>query len=184
MALALKVLVDAGPIEHATMTSVHAYTSDKTLQDYAGPDYRRSRSGAENIIPNETPAPQWVERLMPAVAGKLSGFALNVPVQAGSLLDMTVAFADADVDAQAVNDLFLAAAADRPELIAATADPIVSSDVKGCSQSILVDLKGTLKAGSKLIKILAWHESLGHARRILDLAALYAGLEASTEEAA
>ena len=74
--------------------------------------------------------------------------------------------------------IFLAAAAAEPELIAATGDPIVSSDVKGCPQSILVDLKGTLKAGSKLIKVLAWHESLGHARRILDLAALYAGLDA------
>ena len=178
MALALRVIADAGPIDHATLTSVHAYTSDQTLQDYAGPDYRRSRSGAENIIPNETPAPYWVQRLMPEFAGRLSGFALNVPVQAGSLLDMTVAFADAGVDAEAVNDLFLAAAAGEPELIGATADPIVSSDVKGCSQSILVDLKGTLKAGSKLIKILAWHESLGHARRILDLAALYGGLGA------
>ena len=177
-ALALKVLTGAGPIEHATMTSVHAYTSDQILQDYAGPDYRRSRSGATNIIPNDTPAPHWVERLMPGVAGKLSGFALNVPVQAGSLLDLTVAFADEDISPQTVNDLFLAAAAAEPELIAATGDPIVSSDVKGCSQSILVDLKGTLKAGSKLIKVLAWHESLGHARRILDLAALYAGLDA------
>ena len=65
-----------------------------------------------------------------------------------------------------------------PELIGVTPDPIVSSDVKGCSQSILFDLKGTLKAGSNLVKLLVWHESLGHARRILDLAALYAGLEA------
>ena len=177
MALALRVIGAAGAIDHASMTSVHAYTSDQTLQDYAGPDYRRSRSGAENIIPNETPAPYWVQRLMPEVAGKLSGFALNVPVQAGSLLDMTVAFADAAVSAEAVNDLFLAAAAREPELIAVTPDPIVSSDVKGCSQSILVDLKGTLKAGSNLIKILAWHEYLGHARRILDLAALYSELE-------
>lgn len=177
-ALALKVLAGAGAIEHATMTSVHAYTSDQILQDYAGPDYRRSRSGATNIIPNDTPAPHWVERLMPGVAGKLSGFALNVPVQAGSLLDLTVAFADADITVETVNGLFLAAAAAEPELIAATGDPIVSSDVKGCSQSILVDLNGTLKAGSKLVKVLAWHESLGHARRILDLAALYAGLDA------
>ncbi len=183
-ALALKVLTGAGSIEHATMTSVHAYTSDQILQDYAGPDYRRSRSGAENIIPNDTPAPYWVQRLMPEVAGKLSGFALNVPVQAGSLLDLTVAFADADISAQAVNDRFLTAAAAQPELIAATADPIVSSDVKGRSQSILVDLKGTLKAGSKLIKVLAWHESLGHARRILDLATLYAGLDSATNRQA
>ena len=177
MGLALKVVAGAGTIEHATMTSVHAYTSDQILQDYAGPDYRRSRSGAENIIPNDTPAPCWVQRLMPRFEGRLSGFAMNVPVQAGSLLDMTVAFADAGVSPQAVNDLFVAAAAAEPEVIAATADPIVSSDVKGCSQSILVDLKGTLKAGSRLIKVLAWHESLGHARRILDLAALYAGLD-------
>ena len=185
MALAIKVVAAAGAVEHASMTSVHAYTSDQTLQDYAGPDYRRSRSGAENIIPNATPAPYWVERLMPAVAGKLSGFALNVPVQAGSLLDMTVAFADAAVSAEAVNALFVAAAAREPKLIAVTPDPIVSSDVRGCSQSILVDLKGTLKAGSNLIKLLAWHESLGHARRILDLAALYAGLEApATRDAA
>lgn len=184
MALALKVIARAGAIEHATMTSVHAYTSDQILQDYAGPDYRRSRSGAENIIPNDTPAPHWVQRLMPGVAGKLSGFALNVPVQAGSLLDCTVAFAAPDVTAQSLNGLFLAAAAAEPELIAATGDPIVSSDVKGCSQSILVDLKGTLKAGSKMIKVLAWHESLGHARRILDLAALYAGVDTAPNRAA
>ena len=179
MALALKVMVGAGPIEHATMTSVHAYTSDQILQDYAGPDYRRSRSGAENIIPNETPAPYWVQRVMPEVEGKISGFALNVPVQAGSLLDMTVAFAAPGATPECINDLYVAAAAAQPELIAVTGDPIVSSDVKGCSQSILVDLKGTLKAGSRLIKVLAWHESLGHARRILDLAALYGGLDAA-----
>lgn len=177
MALALKVIAGAGPVEHATMTSVHAYTSDQILQDYAGPDYRRSRSGAENIIPNETPAPHWVERLMPEIEGKVSGFALNVPVQAGSLLDMTVAFANPGVTPERVNSLFVDAATAEPELIAATDDPIVSSDVKGCAQSLLVDLKGTLGAGEKLIKVLAWHESLGHARRILDLAALYSGLD-------
>ena len=88
------------------------------------------------------------------------------------------------VTPQAVNDLFIDAAAAEPELIAATGDPIVSSDVKGCSQSILVDLKGTLKAGSKLIKVLAWHESLGHARRILDLAARYAGLDTAPDREA
>ena len=177
-ALALKTVMDAFPVEHASITSVHAYTSDQSLQDYAGPDYRRSRSGAENIIPNDTPAPRWVERALPQAQGKVSGFALNVPVQAGSLLDMTLAFADAAPSTEAVNDLFQAAAVAAPELVAATEDPIVSSDVKGCRQSLLADLKGTLRAGERLVKLLAWHESLGHARRILDLAALYADLDA------
>ena len=45
-AMALKIISEKYAIEHATMTSVHAYTSDQSLQDYAGADYRRSRSGA------------------------------------------------------------------------------------------------------------------------------------------
>ena len=179
MALALKALTAVHAIEHATMTSVHAYTSDQSLQDYAGADYRRSRSGAENIIPNDSPAPLWVEQALPAVRGKVSGFALNVPVQRGSLLDITVAFADPEVDVQGINRIFETAEFAQPELIATTRDPIVSSDVKGRSQSLLVDLQGTMKAGGSLIKVLAWHESLGHARRILDLAALYGELDAA-----
>lgn len=176
-ALALQVLADARPIAHATLTSVHAYTSDQSLQDHVGADYRRSRSGAENIIPNDAPAVRWVERLMPAAAGKVSGFAMNVPVPAGSLLDLTIAFADAGVEADAVNDWFVAAAEATPRLLGVTRDPIVSSDVKSCPQSLLVDLRGTLRAGERLVKLLAWHETLGHAHRILDVAACYAQLD-------
>ena len=161
------------------MTSVHAFTDDQTLQDHVGPDYRRSRSGAKNIIPNATPAPCWVQKVLPQMAGKLSGFALNVPVQIGSLLDLTLALNDPGISARDINELFVSASRKNPELIGATSHPIVSSDVKGCSQSILVDLQSTLKAGSRLIKLLVWHESLGHARRTLDLAAAYARLDAA-----
>ena len=179
LALALRVLTDAHPIVHATMTTVHAYTGDMSLQDHAASDYRRSRSGARNIIPNDTLAPTWVERALPAVRGKLSGFALNVPVGEGSLLDLTVAYRDQAPAADAVNDLFAAAAVADPRRIAVTADPIVSSDVHGRTQSILVDMQGTLRSGGRLVKVLGWHESLGHARSILDLALLYAGLDAA-----
>lgn len=185
-ALALKTITDTYAIDHASVTSVHEYTSDQVLEDYAGPDYRRSRSGARNIIPNATPARQWVPRVLPALADKLSGYAMNVPVQTGSMLDLTVAFHESAVDAEAVNGLFEAAAEARPRLIGVTRDPIVSSDVRGCRQSLLVDLEATLKAGSRLVKVLAWHETLGHAARILDVAALYKDLDdghARTKEA-
>ncbi len=179
MALALQVIGREFSIRQATATSVHAFTGDQILQDHAGPDYRRSRSGAKNIIPNETPALGWVQRVLPQLAGKLSGFALNVPVQNGSLLDLTVALEDPEVGVRQINDLFVAAASAQPDIFGTTSHPIVSSDVKGCSQSILVDLQGTLRAGARLIKVLAWHESLGHARRILDLAEAYVRLDAS-----
>ena len=183
-ALALKVLSDAYAVEQATMTSVHAYTSDQSLQDYAGPDYRRSRSGAKNIIPNNTPAGRWVERVLPGLAGRLSAYALNVPVQVGSMLDVTVAFRDRAADVDTINGLFRDAAAREPALIATIDDPIVSSDVRGSSQSLLVDLQATMRAGERMVKLIGWHETLGHARRILDVAGAYADLDAARREEA
>lgn len=176
-ALALKILSDRYPIEHASMTSVHAYTSDQSLQDYAGADYRRSRSGARNIIPNDAPALRWIQELMPKLQGRMTAYALNVPVQTGSMLDITVSLKDREADIDSVRNLFVDAARAQPELIETTADPIVSSDVRGCDKSLLVDLKGCMPAGSRMLKILAWHESLGHARRVLDVVRAYAKLD-------
>ena len=181
-ALLLKTIADEYRIEQATMTSVHAYTSDQSLQDYAGPDYRRSRSGAENIIPNQTPALEWVQEVLPSVAGKLSAYALNVPVQVGSMLDLTVAFSEPDIDAETITELFIVAAGRQPLLIDTTDDPIVSSDVKGRSQSLLFDLQGTMKAGKRMMKLIAWHETLGHSQRILDVAGIYADFDGNAQK--
>jgi len=179
-ALALKVIAERFEINHATLTSVHAYTSDQSLQDYAGPDYRRSRSGAENIIPNVTPALDWVQRSLPAVDGRLTAYALNVPVQVGSMLDVTASLAEPLDDIEVIRDLFVEAAQKMPHLIETTEEPIVSSDVKGSACSLLVDLKGTMKAGTRMAKLIAWHESLGHASRVLDVAALYSDMPIET----
>lgn len=183
-ALALKVLGRHYDIRHATMTSVHAYTSDQSLQDYAGADYRRSRSGAENIIPNETPALTWLQRVQPELNGKVSAYALNVPVQVGSMLDTTVALGKSPGSIQEVRALFIEAEKQFPTLIATTNDPIVSSDVKGSSKSLLVDLQGCMLAGSRMVKLLAWHETLGHAHRILDVVSAYQGLDDTSVEMA
>ena len=176
-ALVLHALTARFRIAFATMTSVHAYTSDQSLQDYAGADYRRSRSGAENIIPNTTDAPFWVEHVLPTLAGKLSGYALNVPVQRGSLLDLSVAFDDPGVGVEDVNAAMRDAASHMPALLGIADDPIVSSDVIGATYSALFDLRATLKAGRRMIKTLSWHESLGHAHRILDVLHGYAAID-------
>ena len=64
-----------------------------------------------------------------------------------------------------------------PALLAATDEPIVSSDVIGCRQSLLFDLKATLKSGQKMVKTIGWYESLGHACRIIDVVRAYANLQ-------
>ncbi|MBI4529186.1 MAG: glyceraldehyde-3-phosphate dehydrogenase [Deltaproteobacteria bacterium] len=179
LALLLESLDQALGVHCASMTTVHAYTSDQSLQDYAHEDFRRSRSAAQNIIPNSNESARWVELILPKFAGKLSGYALNVPVQHGSLLDLNCAMRDAGVTAKQVNEVMRAAASKHPNLIAVTEDPVVSSDVIGSRQSLLFDAAATLKAGKKIIKVLAWYESLGHACRVLDVVRHYSTLDGS-----
>jgi glyceraldehyde 3-phosphate dehydrogenase len=176
-ALLLQSLDQNLGVDCASMTTVHAYSSDQSLQDYAHEDFRRSRSAAENIIPNNNESARWVEFVLPKFAGKLSGYALNVPVQRGSLLDLNCVMQDGNITVQQVNETMRAAAADRPTLIAVTDDPIVSSDVIGCRQSLLFDSRATIKAGKRIVKTLAWYESLGHACRVLEVVRHYSRLD-------
>jgi glyceraldehyde 3-phosphate dehydrogenase len=175
-ALLLQCLDQSLGVDCATLTTVHAYSSDQSLQDYAHEDFRRSRSAAENIIPNSNESARWVEQVLPQFSNKLSGYALNVPVQRGSLLDVNCVMRDGSVTIDQVNEAMRAAAARFPDLIGITDDPIVSSDVIGCRQSLLFDTRATLKAGKKIVKVLAWYESLGHACRVLDVVRYYEGL--------
>jgi len=175
LALLLDALDRGLGVEYAAMTSIHAYTSDQPLQDYAQGDQRRSRSAAQNIIPNANASAACVEDLMPRFAGRVSGCALNVPVQRGSLLDLNCVLRT-PADAEAVNAVIRKAAAGRPGLIGVAEDPIVSSDVIGCRQSLLFDAPGTQRAGTRMVKTLAWYETLGHACRVLEVVRAYAAL--------
>jgi glyceraldehyde 3-phosphate dehydrogenase len=177
LCLLLHCLGEHFTIECGNMTTIHAFTSDQSLQDYAGSDFRRSRSAAKNIIPNSHDAGLWLGQVLPSFESKIMTWALNVPVQDGCLLDTTLVFEDAAITADAVNDVMRGAAARLAGIVDVVEDPVVSSDVIGCASSLLFDTKGTLKAGSNTIKTLGWYENLGHAARLLDVVRLYAELD-------
>jgi glyceraldehyde 3-phosphate dehydrogenase len=183
LCMLLHILGEAFVIESGNMTSVHAYTDDQALQDYAGSDYRRSRSAPKNIIPNSHEAGAWLGHILPNFAGKLHTSALNVPVQEGCLLDTTLVLERDDVTAEDINMAMREGAARFPRSVGIAEDPVVSSDILGSELSLMFDVQGTLKAGRHFIKTLGWYETRGHAARILDVARLYAAAE-QREEAA
>lgn len=183
LCLLLKILGDQFAIECASMTSVHSYTSDQALQDYAGSDFRRSRSAAENIIPNTHEAHVWLDKILPQYSNKVLTYVLNVPIHEGCLLDVNLVLEDESITADDVNNAMRAAVADHQGIVNVVEDPIVSSDVVGSPLSLLFDAKGTIKAGRTTIKTLSWYENLGHAARLLDVVRLYAELD-RLEEAA
>ena len=93
LAPVLKVLDDNFGIEKGFMTTVHAYTNDQATLDVPhkkGIKARRGRACAINIVPTSTGAAKAIGKVIPSLDGKLAGGALRVPVQDGSLVDLSL----------------------------------------------------------------------------------------------
>src|SRR3954465_10208995 len=85
-----KVVNDTVGITHGLMTTIHAYTADQRLQDLPHKDLRRARAAAINLIPASTGAAKAIGLVVPALQGKLHGFAVRAPVPTGSVVDLTI----------------------------------------------------------------------------------------------
>ena len=107
-----KALNDTYPIVSGIMTTVHAYTGDQMILD--GPqrkgDLRRSRAGAQNIVPNSTGAAKAIGLVIPELNGKLIGSAQRVPTPTGSTTILVAVVKGKDVTKESINDAMKAAA--------------------------------------------------------------------------
>ncbi len=168
----VKVLHDAFGVERGFMTTIHAYTGDQMLLDGPHKDLRRARSAAVSIVPTTTGAARATGEVIPAVAGKLDGVAVRVPVEDGSLTDLAVVVGT-EVTAQAVNEAFAAAAAGPlAGILRYSTDPIVSRDIIGDPASCVFDSPLTQASGT-LVKVFGWYDNeWGYTCRLADLAAL------------
>ncbi len=168
----VKVLHDAFGVEHGFMTTVHAYTGDQMLLDGPHKDLRRARSAAVSIVPTTTGAARATGEVIPALAGKLDGVAIRVPVEDGSLTDLAVVLGQ-EVTAGAVNEAFAAAASGpMAGILRYTTDPIVSRDIIGDPASCVFDSDLTQASGT-LVKAFGWYDNeWGYTCRLADLAVL------------
>jgi len=171
-----KVLNDAFGLVQGYMTTIHAYTGDQMLLDGPHKDLRRARSAACSIVPTTTGAASATGEVIPALAGKLDGVSLRVPVEDGSLTDLA-AVLSRDVTAAEVNEAFAAAAAAGPlaGFLRYSTDPLVSRDIIGDPASCVFDSPLTQASGT-LVKIFGWYDNeWGYTCRLADLAALVGG---------
>lgn len=161
LAPVLKVLDDNFGIARGFMTTVHAYTNDQATLDVPhkkGIKARRGRACAINIVPTSTGAAKAIGKVIPSLDGKLAGGALRVPVQDGSLVDLSLELLE-KVTEEEVNSMFLNNVNDT---LKATYDPIVSSDIIGNKCGSLVDLSLTKvleSDGKQMVKVVAWYDN-------------------------
>jgi glyceraldehyde 3-phosphate dehydrogenase len=166
-----KVVNDTVGIKHGLMTTIHAYTADQRLQDLPHKDLRRARAAAINLIPASTGAAKAIGLVIPALQGKLNGFAVRAPVPTGSVVDLTVECAR-ETSVDEVNRALQAAAQSGPleGIMAYTEDPIVSSDIVGSQYSSIVDSQLTAVIDGTMLKVVAWYDNeWGYSNRLVDL---------------
>jgi glyceraldehyde 3-phosphate dehydrogenase len=170
----VKVLNDAFGLVTGLMTTIHAYTGDQMLLDGPHKDLRRSRSAAVSIVPTSTGAARTAGVVIPELAGRLDGVAVRVPVEDGSLTDLT-AVLTRDVTAAEVNGAFEGAAAgELAGILDYSTDPLVSRDIIGQPASCVFD-SGLTQAAGSLVKVFGWYDNeWGYTCRLADLAALIA----------
>ncbi|MEU0112218.1 type I glyceraldehyde-3-phosphate dehydrogenase [Streptomyces bobili] len=165
----VKVLDEHFGVVKGLMTTIHGYTNDQVVLDGPHKDLRRGRSAAVNIIPTSTGAARAVGLVLPELAGTLDGSAVRVPVEDGSLTDLTMVL-DRPVTAEEINAAYREAADGPLKGILRVSDaPIVSRDVVGDPASCVLDAPLTQVHGD-LVKVFGWYDNeWGYTNRLLDL---------------
>ena len=157
-----KALNDLAPIMSGIMTTVHAYTGDQMILD--GPqrkgDKRRSRAGAQNIVPNSTGAAKAIGLVIPELNGKLIGSAQRVPTPTGSTTILVAVVKGKDITKEGINAAMKAA---QTESFGYTEDEIVSSDVIGMKFGSLFDATQTMVAkideDTYQVQVVSWYDN-------------------------
>jgi glyceraldehyde 3-phosphate dehydrogenase len=164
-----KVLHEAFGIEKGLMTTVHAYTNDQRVADQVHEDPYRARAAAVNIIPSKTGAAKAVGEVIPELKGKLTGFALRVPVPDGSVTDLTAQMKSAVTKEQVNGAIKAAAEGPMKGIIEYASDPLVSSDIIGNPHSCIFMPDQTLVIDN-LVKVIAWYDNeWGYSNRTAEL---------------
>lgn len=167
-----QVILDSFGIDKASMTTIHSYTSDQSIQDGSHRDMRRARAAAQNIIPTSTGAAIATGKVIPEVVGKFDGIAVRVPTITGSLTDFTF-ITSRDTTVEEVNQaLTQAAHSDRfNNYLYISKKPLVSSDIIGVEASSIADLSLTKVIGGNLVKVFSWYDNeWGYANRLVEQA--------------
>lgn len=166
----LKVLQDTIGIKRCFFTTVHAYTADQNLVDGPHKDLRRARTAGVNIVPTSSGADIATIEAIPALRGKIRGFALRVPVADGSLTDFTLEM-EREVTGEEINKLFQEQAQKKYKgIIQYSEEEIVSSDIIHNPHSAIFDAKLTKVVDRKFLKIVAWYDNeWGYSCRMVDM---------------
>lgn len=167
-----KVLHETFGIERGLMTTVHATTATQKVVD--GPsvkDWRFGRGILENIIPSSTGAAQAVTKVLPELAGRLTGMSFRVPVSDVSVVDLSVQLTRPTDYSAICEAMERASRGALKGILGYTKDAVVSTDFRGSPFTSIFDSTAGIQLDPTFFKLIAWYDNeWGFASKLLDLA--------------
>lgn len=166
-----KVINDQFGITEGLMTTVHAATAtQKTVDAPSKKDWRSGRSIIGNIIPASTGAAKAVGKVIPELAGKLTGISMRVPIIVVSVVDMTARLSSPAEYEDICMGIKRASEGDFEGIIRYVDEDAVSTDFIGDTHTCIFDARAGLALNDRFVKLIAWYDNeTGYSNKVLDL---------------
>ena len=174
----LKAMDDEFGIVSGHVETVHAYTNDQNLIDNYHKASRRGRSAPLNMVITETGAAKAVGKVLPQLAGKLTGNAIRVPTPNVSLAILNLTLKRSTTVEEVVEFMrYQALHSPLRKQIDFTASPeIVSCDFVGSRHACIFDAKATIVNGDRVVMYLWYDNEFGYSCQVHRILEQMAGI--------
>merc|ERR1712161_23758 len=167
----VKAIHDEYDIQEALMTTAHAMTDTQAVVDSSSrKDWRGGRAASGNIIPSSTGAAVACAKVIPAVAGKLTGMAFRVPTIDVSVVDLTCRLKKSTTYEEICASIKAKSEGSMKGILGYCDEPLVSTDFESDPRSSIFDAKAGIMLNPNFVKLVAWYDNeWGYSCRVLDL---------------
>lgn len=164
----LKAIDDEYGVEYGHVETVHSYTNDQNLIDNFHKGDRRGRSAPLNLVLAETGAVKAVAKVLPPLAGKLTGNAIRVPTPNVSMAILNLTLGR-ETSIEEINNYMrnVALHSELSSQIDYTASPeIVSTDCVGSRYACIFDAQATIVNGRNVVLYFWYDNEFGYACQV------------------
>lgn len=175
----MKAVNDRFGIVHGHMETCHSYTNDQNLIDNYHKSSRRGRSAPLNMVITETGAAKAVAKVVPELAGKLTGNAIRVPTPNVSLAILNLELSR-QVSVKDVNEYLRGISLDSPlqrQIDYTNSPEVVSSDFVGSRHAGVVDSLATIAEGNRCVLYVWYDNEFGYSCQVVRMVQKMAGVK-------
>ena len=174
----LKAMDDEYGIVAGHVETVHAFTNDQNLIDNYHKASRRGRSAPLNMVLTETGAAVAVAKVLPQLAGKLTGNAIRVPTPNVSMAILNLTL-ERETTKEEVNEFMRNQALHsslRKQIDYSASPEVVSSDFVGSRHACVFDAQATIVNGKQAVLYLWYDNEFGYSCQVHRILEQMAGI--------